>query len=52
VRIEITKRLRLWREDHLDIGTLRIRVVPYAGVNPLPALKWSVGAARLSVSGS
>jgi len=52
VRIEITKRLKRWRQDHPGISTLRIRVVPFAGADPLPTLKWSAASARLSLSGS
>jgi len=52
VRIEVTKRLKRWRQDHPGIGTLRIRVVPFAGADPLPTLKWSAASARLSLSGS
>ena len=52
VRIEISKKLKRWRQEHPDIQTLRIRVVPYAGPNPLPQLDWSVSSARLSLAGS
>ena len=52
VRIEVTKRLKRWRQDHPGISTLRIRVVPFAGADPIPHLKWSVASAQLSLSGS
>ena len=52
VRIEVTKRLKRWRQDHPGVGTVRIRVVPFAGADPLPALKWSAASARLALSGS
>ena len=52
VRIEISKKLKRWRQEHPDIETLRIRVVPYAGPNPLSQLDWSVASARLSLAGS
>ena len=52
VRIEVTKRLKRWRQDHPGIGTLRIRVVPYAGADPMPQLKWSAASAQLTLSGT
>ena len=52
VRIEVSKRLKRWRQEHRDVGTIRIRVVPYVGASPLPQLEWSVASARLSLSGS
>jgi len=52
VRIEVTKRLKRWRQDHPGISTLRIRVVPYAGADPMPNLKWSAASAQLSLTGS
>jgi hypothetical protein len=52
VRIEVTKRLKRWRQDHPGISTLRIRVVPFAGADPLPHLQWSAASAQLSLSGS
>ena len=52
VRIEVSKRLKRWRQDHPGTSTLRIRVVPFAGADPLPTLKWSAASARLSLSGS
>lgn len=52
VRIEVTKRLERWRRHHPGVSTLRVRVVPFAGADPLPKLEWSVASARLSHSGS
>ena len=52
VRIEVTKRLKRWRQDHPGVSTLRVRVVPFAGADPMPNLKWSVATAQLSLSGS
>lgn len=52
VRIEVTKRFKRWREDHPRISMLRIRVVPFAGAEPMPQLEWSAASARLSLSGS
>jgi hypothetical protein len=52
VRIEVTKRLKRWRQDHPGVSTLRIRVVPFAGADPMPQLKWSAASARLSLSGN
>ena len=52
VRIEVSKKLKRWRQEHPEAGTVRIRVVPYAGASPLPQLEWSAASARLSVSGS
>lgn len=52
VRIEVTKRLKRWRQDHPGISVIRIRVVPFAGADPMPHLKWSAASAQLSLSGS
>lgn len=52
VRIEVTKRLKRWRQDHPGVSTLRVRVVPFAGADPMPNLKWSAASAQLSLSGN
>jgi hypothetical protein len=52
VRIEVSKRLKRWRQEHRDVGTIRIRVVPYAGARSLPDFEWSAVSAQLSLAGS
>ncbi|HYJ41784.1 MAG TPA: hypothetical protein VEW08_13410 [Steroidobacteraceae bacterium] len=52
VRIEVTKKLKRWRQDHPGVSSLNIRVIPFAGADPLPHLEWSAASARLSLSGS
>jgi hypothetical protein len=49
IRIDVTKALKRWRLAHPDDGTARIRVVPYAGAEPLATLEWTAGAAALKV---
>src|SRR6478736_1809888 len=38
IRIEVSKKLKRWRAEHPDVKTLRVRVIPFAGANPLPTL--------------
>jgi len=52
VRIEVSKKLKRWRQEHPDVNPVRIRVVPYAGAKPFTDLQWSAVSARLSLSGS
>jgi len=51
LRIDVTKALKRWRQDHPGVREIRIRVVPYAGATPLPDLEWSAGSAALVPSG-
>jgi hypothetical protein len=49
LRIDVTKALKRWRLAHPDVGATRIRVVPYAGREPLANLEWSTVEASLRV---
>jgi hypothetical protein len=49
LRIDVTKALKRWRESHPEVLAMRIRVVPYAGKEPLPELEWSAESAELRV---
>jgi hypothetical protein len=49
LRIEVTSALKRWRHAHPDAGTLRIRVAPYAGKEPLADLEWSTETASLKI---
>ena len=51
LRIDVTKALKRWRQDHPDVREIRIRVAPYAGAKPLPDLEWSTASAALALSG-
>ena len=48
LRIDVTKTLKRWRQDHPGVSTMRIRVVPYAGKEPLVSLEWSAASAGLT----
>ena len=48
LRIDVTKALKRWRQDHPDVSAMRIRVVPYAGKEPLASLEWSAASAGLT----
>lgn len=50
LRIDITKPLLRWRQDHPYAITVRIRVVPYAGKDPLADLDWSAASAALTLN--
>jgi len=47
LRIDVTKTLKRWRKDHPGVNAMRIRVVPYAGKEPLASLEWSAASADL-----
>jgi hypothetical protein len=51
LRIDVTKTLKRWRQDHPGASTMRIRVVPYAGKEPLASLEWSAASAGLTSGG-
>ena len=51
LRIDVTKTLKRWRQDHPGVSAMRIRVVPYAGKEPLASLEWSAATASLTQSG-
>ena len=51
LRIDVTKALKRWRQDHPGVGEIHVRVIPYAGAAPLPDLEWSIGSATLAISG-
>ena len=50
LRIDVTSTLKRWRRDHPGVGTVRIRVAPYAGSEPLAGLEWSAASANLTLS--
>lgn len=49
LRIDITKALKRWCQDHPGVSAMRIRVVPYAGKEPLATFEWSAGAADVKL---
>ena len=49
LRLDITKPLLRWWQDHPDASNVRIRVVPYAGKDPLTSLDWSAASAALTL---
>ena len=49
LRIDITKTLLRWRQEHPYASAVRIRVVPYAGKEALPDLEWSAASASLTL---
>ena len=51
LRIDVTKTLKRWRQDHPGVSAMRIRVVPYAGKEPLASLDWSAASAGLTSGG-
>ena len=51
LRIDVTKTLKRWRKDHPGVNAMRIRVVPYAGKEPLASLEWSAASAGLKPGG-
>lgn len=51
LRIDVTKTLKRWRQDHPGVSTMRILVVPYAGKEPLASLEWSAASAGLTSGG-
>lgn len=50
LRIDVTKALKRWRQNHPGVREINVRVVPYAGVTPLPDLEWSADSAALALS--
>jgi hypothetical protein len=49
LRIDVTSALKRWCQEHPGVSAMRIRVVPYAGKEPLANFEWSVGAANLKL---
>jgi hypothetical protein len=49
LRIDVTKALKRWRQDHPGISAMKVRVVPYAGAEPLAHLEWSIESAGLTL---
>jgi hypothetical protein len=49
LRIDVTKAMKRWRQAHPEVAATRIRVVPYAGLEPLTKLEWSTVAVDLKV---
>jgi len=49
VRIDVTKALKRWRQNHPGVSATRIRVAPYAGKELLANLEWSVVSAGLTL---
>ncbi|HKU14246.1 MAG TPA: hypothetical protein VJQ52_07600 [Steroidobacteraceae bacterium] len=47
VKIDITHALRRWQQKNRDATQLKVRIVPYAGLEPIPQLEWSVESAQL-----
>jgi len=49
LRIDVTKALKRWRQDHTGHSAIKIRVVPYAGKDPLAHLEWAIESAGLTL---
>lgn len=49
LRIDVTKAMKRWHQDHPGVVAMRIRVIPYAGAEPLANLEWSVESAALTL---
>ncbi len=49
LRIDITKALKRWCQGHPGVSAMRMRVVPYAGKEPLADLEWSTEGADVKL---
>ena len=50
LRIDITQPLLRWRQEHAGATTVRIRVAPFAGKEPIADLEWSAASAALTLN--
>jgi len=49
LRIDVTRALKRWRQDHPGHSAMKIRLVPYAGREPLANLEWAIESAGLTL---